>query len=134
VNPAADPQSRQFGVKVRLENKNHILRPGMYGHLAIVTHKTKAQVVVPTEAVLTAPDGTTTVAVVDDKSVIHVRPVKLGVRDTKGIEILDGVSLGEQVVVLTFNTLKDKQKVKIAVPDGKGKDTNKTKGERKDSK
>ena len=127
INPAADPQSRQFGIKVRLENKDHAVRPGMYGHVKIVTGQIKAPVVVPKEALLTDSSGNTTIVVVDSKKVAHVNNVKLGVSDDRGAQILEGVEAGDQVVVLTFNPLKDGQKVMISTPDdskkkgGKGK-------------
>jgi RND family efflux transporter MFP subunit len=111
INPAADPQSRQFGIKVRLENKNHAVRPGMYARVSIVTNKVDAGVVVPKEALLTDSSGNSTVVVVSD-GIAHVNPVKIGARDDRGTQIIDGVRAGESVVVLTFNPLKDGQKVK----------------------
>ena len=119
LNPAADPATRQFGIKVRLNNKDHIVRPGMYAKILIVTRNVNANVVVPKESLATASDGSTTVTVVD-QGVAHVRPVKLGAADERGSEVIEGVKNGESVVVLTFNQLKDGQKVKIASDDTAG--------------
>ncbi len=116
INPAADPQSRQFGVKVRLNNPDHVVRPGMYGRVTIVTSKVNASVVIPHEAVQTSLAGASTVTVVDKSNVAHVRKVTLGVSDDKGVQITSGVDPGDQVVVLTYNTLKDGQQVKISAP------------------
>ena len=77
INPAADPQSRQFGVKVRLDNKDHLVRPGMYGRVSIITSQVNASVVVPHEAVNTSLGGASTVTVIDSGNVAHVRPVTL---------------------------------------------------------
>ncbi len=129
INPAADPQNRQFGIKVRLENKDHSIRPGMYGRVKIVTGQVKAQVVVPREALITDSSGATTVVVVDPDKVAHVKAVKLGVSDDRGAQILDGVDADDKVVVLTFNPIKEGQKVSISTPGdsskkgGKGKKT-----------
>jgi len=119
INPAADPQSRQFGIKVRLDNPTHLVRPGMYGRVSIVTSQVQASVVVPREAVLTSNSGATTVTVVDKDNVAHVRKVTLGPSDDKGVQITSGVQPGESVVVLTYNALKDGQKVKISAPSSK---------------
>ncbi len=116
LNAVADPQSRQFGIKVRVSNLQHVLRPGMYGHVSIITRTIPAKVVAPREAIHTADDGTSTVVVVDDKSVAHIRTVTLGARDSKGVQVLTGVNPGENVVVLTFNQLKDNQKVRLSSP------------------
>ena len=118
INPAADPQSRQFDVLIRLDNKGHQIRPGMYAKVNIVTGNKNAQVTVPREAITTAPDGSNTVTVVDADGVAHVRAVKLGISDDKGSEVLDGVQPGDQVVILTFNPLKDGQQVSVAKPGG----------------
>lgn len=120
IDPAADPTTRQFSVKVRLDNKGHILRPGMYARVSIVTNRVDAKVVVPREALTTAPDGSTTVVVVGKDKIAHVRPVKLGARDDRGAEVLDGVEPGENVVVLTFNALKEGQKVTVPSANDKG--------------
>jgi len=76
-------------------------------------------VVVPKEAITTAVDGTTTVAVLTGDKV-SVRKVKLGATDEKGSEVLQGVEPGEQVVVLSFNVLKDGQSVTLSNPADKG--------------
>jgi len=119
INSAADPVNRQFGVKVRLNNPDHSLRPGMYARLAIVTGQVQAKVVVPKEAITTTDDGTRTVAVLTGDKV-SVRKVKLGATDEKGSEVLQGVEPGEQVVVLSFNVLKDGQSVTLSNPSDKG--------------
>ncbi|HVT13729.1 MAG TPA: efflux RND transporter periplasmic adaptor subunit [Fimbriimonadaceae bacterium] len=118
LNPAADPQSRQFSLSVRLNNPDHILRPGMYARVTIEIGRVKAAVVVPREALKTNPDGSTTVTVVDDKNIAHVRTVKLGVSDDKGDQILEGVQPGEKVVILTYSPLKDGQQVTMGSPGG----------------
>jgi HlyD family secretion protein len=39
VLPAADPQSRQFTARVRLDNRRNRIRPGMFGRVTLVTEK-----------------------------------------------------------------------------------------------
>lgn len=116
LNPAADPASRQFGIRVRLDNPDHRLRPGMYARIKITTGKTNAAAVVPLEAVKTDSQGASTVTVVDSGNVAHVRTVTLGARDDKGVQIIDGVGPGEKVVVLTYTPVRDGQKVTTGKP------------------
>lgn len=118
LNPAADTANRQFGLRVRLANADHSLRPGMYGQVTIVTQTVDAQAVVPREAIKTNPDGTSTVTVVDQDNTAHVRPVKLGVSDDKGVQITDGVQKGDKVVVLSYTPVRDGQKVIVGKPGG----------------
>lgn len=114
VNPAADPQSRQFTVRIRLANPGRNLRPGMYARVSVQSSLVAAAVVVPREAVKTDQLGDSTVTVVDPEGVAHVRPVKVGVDDDRGIQILEGVAAGERVVVLSYARLRDGQKVTVA--------------------
>jgi len=123
VNDTGDPQSRSFNVYIRLDNKAHLLHPGMYGQISITTGSVSAAVTVPREAVNTNPDGSQTVTVIDDQNTAHVRPVVLGVSDAKGYQVIKGVVAGEKVVVLTYNPVKDGGKVSIGKPGGSGSGT-----------
>ena len=118
VNRSADPTTHQFLVLVKLDNANHILRTGMFGHIGIVTSHVMAEVSIPREAVTTNPDGTTTVMVVDAGNTAHLRTVKLGVSDAMGYQVLDGLNPGEKVVTLSYNPLKDGRKVDIKAISG----------------
>src|SRR5579884_2562314 len=51
LNPAADPQSRQFLVRAVFDNPQNLIKPGMFGRLTIITRVTHNAVVVPHEAV-----------------------------------------------------------------------------------
>lgn len=112
VNGAADPQSRQVTALVRLENPDGKLRPGMFGHVIIVTGKVDAQVTVPREAIRTTPQGPT-IAVIDDQRRAHVRSVKLGVQSDTTAEVIEGVKPGEKVVVLSYDVLREGQSVML---------------------
>jgi RND family efflux transporter MFP subunit len=112
VNPAADPQSRQFMVRVTLDNRQHLLKAGMFGRVTIETEHDRNQTVVPLEAVTNGKTGPT-VAVVDAKDVVHRIPVQTGPRDTTGIAILKGLEAGAQVITLSQQPVKDGQKVRI---------------------
>ena len=128
VNPSADEQSRQF--TIRIENAKGQLRPGMFAHLHIITGTTRNATVVPRDAVTTNPDGST-VIVVDKDMVAHVTPVVVGSSDTDIIQIRDGVSSGDRVVVLSYSQVKDGAKVRegdAGGGKGKGKGKGKPRG------
>jgi HlyD family secretion protein len=113
VDRSADPTTHQFIILVKLDNANHVLRTGMFGHISIVTSSVRTDVAIPREAVTTNPDQTTTVMVVDSSNVAHLRTIKLGISDAVGFQVLDGLKEGDKVVSLTYNTLKDGRKVEI---------------------
>lgn len=115
INRSADALSRQFGIKVRLDNPDEALRPGMFARLELVLSTVRAPVVVPESAVVSGPNGQT-VTVIDDESVASIRKVKTGASDRKGIEILEGLRAGERVVVLSYSPVRGGQKVRVGPP------------------
>lgn len=121
LDPAADPQSRLFTMRVSLANPQNQVKPNMFGRTSFETERISNAVVVPREAVKVGKDGKQTVTVIDQDSTAHVRPVETGAQDTQGIQILKGVEAGEQVVILSLNAVQEGKKVKIAPdasPDG----------------
>lgn len=114
LDPAADPQSRLFTMRVLLANPQNLVKPNMFGRTTFETDRVKSAVVVPREAVKPGKDGKSEVTVIDPDGTAHVRSVQTGAQDATGIQILNGVQAGEQVVTLTLNPIKDGKKVKIA--------------------
>lgn len=113
VNPAADPQSRQFAIRLGLDNGQNLLKPGMFAHVTFVTERVPNAVVVPREAVRQDEDGPN-VIVVNGENIAERRPVTTGASDPNGIAIKQGVQAGEQVVTLSAMAVKDGATVRIA--------------------
>lgn len=122
VNAAADPSSRQFSIRIKLPNPKHELRPGMFGHIGLVTGSVNAQIAVPREAIQTARDGTKNVVVIGEDLKAQIRTVALGAQNDSTVQVLNGVQNGEQVVVLSFSQLKDGQTVRLPGKPGAKQD------------
>lgn len=116
VSPALDPNSTTVQVWVEAANPEGRLKPGSSVNLSIVTRTVKNAVVVPSQAILTAPDGTASVMVIGSDQLAHQTPVKTGIREGSDVQILDGVQAGQQVVTQGAYGLPDKTKVTIAKP------------------
>lgn len=115
VNFAADPLTRQFTIRIRLENKDHEVRPGMYARVKIETRRVKDAVVVPREAVKNTPDGPT-VTLIEADGTARIRKVTTGVADAGGVQILQGIKPADKVVVLSYGPIREGQKVSINSP------------------
>jgi len=118
-NPTADPQSRQYGIRIRLQNPQGLLKPGMFVRVAIVTQSVHARAAVPIEAINKAGDQAT-VTVVDKDSIAHVTPVVVGATDGKVTEIKSGINPGDQVVTLSYAPVKDGAPVMLPGAGGGG--------------
>lgn len=113
VSPATDPNSTTVQVWVQIPNPGESLKPGTTVHAAIIAEEYKAATVVPVAAILPGEEGGSMVLTVDSSSVAHQKTVKLGVREGNQVQILSGVTPGEEVVVVGGLGVDDKAKVKV---------------------
>ncbi len=104
VESRIDPVTRSIVVRARIENTDLTLKPGLL--MRVVLQKNPRQaVVIPEEGIIA--DGRRSfvfVAVLKDgQTIAQKRQVQLGSRRAGEVEILSGISVGEQVV--THGTL-----------------------------
>lgn len=105
VVPAADPTSRQFLIRVRVDNHDRQLKAGMYAKVTVPIGAPKIALGVAKEAVKAG-----SLFVIND-GVAHKVKVETGDQDATMIEIKSGVSEGDQVVLLTYQPVRDGQKI-----------------------
>jgi RND family efflux transporter MFP subunit len=113
VSPEADPNTTSVQIWIEIANPGERLKPGSAVHAAIATELYKAATVVPAAAILQGEEGGTAVFTVSSDNVAHMRAVKLGVREGSQVQVLNGVTPGEEVVVVGGMGLDDNAKVKI---------------------
>jgi cobalt-zinc-cadmium efflux system membrane fusion protein len=92
-----DPSSHRLLVRSVVKDPLHKLRAGMLANFTIETESPRLSVAAPSEAVVREGDGTMTVWVTTDKRRFERRTVKTGLEQDGWIQILAGLSLGEQV-------------------------------------
>jgi RND family efflux transporter MFP subunit len=100
VSPALDPGSTTVEVWVQAANPRERIRPGGSVRLTIIAEAVPKAVVIPAIAVLTAPDGGTSVIVVEGESKPHQKSVKIGIRDGDDAQVTEGIQAGERVVTV----------------------------------
>lgn len=116
VSPAVDPNSTTVQVWVQSANAGEKLKPGASVRVSIVSATLQNVMVVPPAALLSNAEGGTSVMVVGAGSVAHERKVGVGVREADKVQILSGVSVGDQVVTVGGVGLQDGTKVVIGKP------------------
>ncbi len=95
---ALDPATRTLLVEVQVANPKGELMPGMYANVTIRAMREDPPMLIPSEALIARAEGTL-VAVVDDSSTVHFRPVRVGRDNGSEIEVLAGIQEGMKVVV-----------------------------------
>lgn len=111
VAPAVDPRSRKLKVELEIENKDHRLKPGMFADVEIIYNEHSNVLVVPRISVL-EKEGRTILFTVEDGRA-KLREVKTGISDEEKIEIVEGLSEGESVVIEGNYGLIDGAKVEV---------------------
>ncbi|MBN1411994.1 MAG: efflux RND transporter periplasmic adaptor subunit [Spirochaetales bacterium] len=117
LSPVLDPASRTMEVKLKLNEPDARIKPGMFAKIKIITEKKDSIVKVPAEC-LVYRYGEYMVFVVkpeeeEDKATVQQRIVVPGIQIDNKLEIMDGLKTGEEVVVQGQTLLEDKTPVKI---------------------
>jgi len=116
VSPALDPNSTTVQVWVEAANPKARLKPGSTVGVRIVAKTVKDALIVPNAAILTAPDGSTSVMVIDKDQHAHQTAVKTGIREGELLQIVSGLHAGDHVVTQGAYGLPDGAKVQVSEP------------------
>ncbi|MCP1677029.1 membrane fusion protein (multidrug efflux system) [Natronocella acetinitrilica] len=111
VGARVDPVSRSVRVQSELQNDDRLLRPGMFMTVRMVLDRNDDAVLVPEEALL--PEGERVFLFrINDEKAERVQ-VRTGVRRDGLVEITDGISAGDLVVIAGLQRLRDGVTVRI---------------------
>jgi RND family efflux transporter MFP subunit len=128
VNVSADPGTRTYMTRISVPNPKHVLRIGMVAEAKIGGDQTISMMTVPGEAIVRDDQGATMVFVYfPEKQRVYSKRVKIGSFRGTEMEIKDGLSGDESIVVAGQDHLRDGMPVTIATPpseeasDKKGK-------------
>jgi len=120
---AQSHESRTLLVEINISNKEYLLRPGMYARVKLVLEKHKDATILPSKAVYVDPTTDTKyifVAVSDENKkhkIAKKQPVQTGLDDGSEVEVLDGVSLEDEVLLPSQNTIQENDLVEVKVND-----------------
>jgi RND family efflux transporter MFP subunit len=118
--PVKNPAARTFLVRVRVEDADGNLTPGMSAEALLDLRGSGSAVVLPRDAIVRYPDGTSRVWIVNGGSPpsVSAHRVELGRNLAGGIEVRGGLPAGSRVVLRGNETLRDGQAVRVvAAPD-----------------
>jgi len=97
IYPYLDAKTRTNKVRIEFDNSAGLLKPDMFGDVALSTSKSKPGIFVPRESLLITGKRTH-IFVQTGKGRYEPRTVKTGISADGMIEILEGVDAGEKVV------------------------------------
>ena len=113
ITPALELQSRTAEIQISIPNPGLVLKPGMFGRAEILLRSNPQAVLIPIQSLITEVDKDFVYVLKENKALR--RPVRKGaVRDTL-VEILQGLTPGEQVVTAGHYALKDGIQVRLSL-------------------
>jgi RND family efflux transporter MFP subunit len=116
---ALDPSTRSLLIEVDLPNLGQTLQPGTFGELTLQLRNSPAALVIPSGAVIT--QNSSTFVFIDDGGVAAQRNIRTGLNDGRWVEVIEGLSGTEDVVVVGKSKLTEGTRVQASaynLPEG----------------
>ncbi len=115
INPAATAGSRSISVYAVIDNREGLLRGGMFAQGALTLSKVADALAVPASSVR-EEIGQTYVYVIDD-GLVKRRNVKVGAPDAAGrVQVIGGLAAGDRIVRVNLGSLREGMAARLAGP------------------
>ena len=111
LSPAISSETRTFKGKLVIDNRNLLIRPGMFVKADIVTESHSSTIVIPKNIVRN--ERNRRIVFVVDQGIARAKNIRLGLEDKNTVEVLGGLDKNDQLVIRGFETLRDGSRVKI---------------------
>jgi len=112
VGVMADPIAHTYKIKIGIANSNRQIKPGMICNVFLSKANNTPGLFIPGQAVLVDEQGRNFVYAVSNNKA-EKKFVKTGKLLRSGVEIIEGLNSGEQIVIVGLQKLVDNSLVKI---------------------
>lgn len=113
VYPTVDPLSRSFNVEVAIENKEELLRPGMFCRVRLELDQEEA-ILLPSIAILKLQGSNDRYLFIEKDGLAHRIPVHIGKRYNEFVEVIsDELKAGDRLIVRGQARLLDEMPVQV---------------------
>jgi RND family efflux transporter MFP subunit len=109
---AIDAATRTMQIEVTLPNREGLLMPGAYVQVSLPLEASKA-LTIPTNALMTRGTGMS-VALVDAQGRVSVKPIAVGRNYGQSVEVLEGLTPTDQLILNPSDSIADGDQVAIA--------------------
>lgn len=115
IDPQIDVNGRSIAVRARTENKDGLLRPGLFARIKIELDVRSSAIMIPESAIIPRGQDRFVFRIVDGKAAMT--RVVTGARRTGEVEIVDGLNAGDMVVTAGHQKVRDGAEVKPVSTD-----------------
>ena len=112
VSPVIDRPTRSASVEITLSNPGHLLKPGMYAQVSIITEKTREAILIPNYSIL-EKEGQKMVFVVRGQKAFS-KSIETGDFGSDSIEVKQGLADGDTLIVSGQYRVNNGDSIRIA--------------------
>ena len=115
INPAASAGSRSISIYAVIDNRDGLLRGGMFAQGALTLSHARGVLAVPASAVREEIGQTFIYAIEDGR--VTKKNVKVGAADAAGrVQVLEGLAAGDRIVRLNLGSLREGVAARLSGP------------------
>lgn len=114
INPAVDPNSREFVLEARFQNADNALRPGMFSTAKVLLNGGEDAIFVPRSAVVRDKTTDSNFLYVVDRGRARMKVVMVGATQGDSIRIPSGLAAKEIVILTNQGQLFDGAPVQVS--------------------
>jgi multidrug efflux pump subunit AcrA (membrane-fusion protein) len=111
LSPVVEPVSRTREARIRIDNPNHVLKPGMFGEVKIIIRSSRDALLIPVAA-LVERDDSDVVFLVNNETAELVVP-EVDIKEGDMISVLSGLDEGDRVIVIGQQNVNDGDDVRV---------------------
>lgn len=112
LSPIISAETRTFSGILQINNSQLKLRPGMFVKADIITDQKDSTIIIPKDIILSGSRGKY-VFIVGRNSSADDRRITTGIENQDYIEVIEGLTANDRLIIKGFETLRDNSKVKV---------------------
>ena len=112
VSPVIDRLTRSASIEITLSNPGHLLKPGMYAQVSIITEKTREAILIPSYSILEKEDQKIVFVVRGQKA--FSKSIETGDFGSDSIEVKQGLAAGDTLIVSGQYRVNNGDSIRIA--------------------
>src|SRR3989338_1354362 len=116
ISPVADPLSRTFESKIKIDNKNRALKPGMFAKVSIIAQRRPQAVTLPKTVLVKKEDLSGKWIYIIQNNKAHLIQIQTGLESKEDIEVTSPMDLTSTVVTAGQSELYEGANVTIVSP------------------
>jgi len=111
IDPKIDPSTRNLSMRALCSNTRGLLVPGAFVKVELVLDALKEAIVIPSEAIIPQLNGEKVFLCMEGKT--KSRIILTGIRTEREVQVIEGLSKGDTVIITGLLQLREDMPVKI---------------------